>query len=384
MTALHKLTAPVVAHVLKADGIAGAERHLLTLLPGLRERGFDVRLILLHPPTQPLADYTALLTAGGVPVTRIPIHSHLDFGVIRRIRAALRPLAPQIVHTHLLHADLYGLLAALRLPGRPLRITSRHNDDVFRRRLPFRLLNAALWRFVLTGGIGISDAVTRFCLAVENAPPGKIHTIHYGLPFPLPLIDRKAVRAELRGALNLPADTVLIGGVGRLIEQKGYTYALQAFALLERDFPAAQLVLIGDGPLKTPLHAEARRLGLARRVHFMGWRADAAALMAGLDVFVMPSLWEGFGLVLLEAMASGLPIVATAVSAIPEIVVEGETGLLVPPRDPAALAAALRVLLADPALARHFGLLGEDRLEEHFSADGMITAVVEWYHALLR
>lgn len=372
----------IAVHILKATGIAGAERHLLTLLPGLRARGIDARLILLHPPADPLDTYVALLDASGVPVTRIPIYSHVDVRVIGRLRRALQAIRPDLVHTHLLHADLYGLSAALWARV-PCRITTRHNDDAFRRRLPFRLIHRFQWHSVVHAGIGISQAVTRFCIAVERAPAHKIRTIYYGLPLPVPLIDRREARAALRTELHLPAQTVLIGGAGRLTMQKGFTYALRAFRLIEREFPDVHLVIAGDGPLSTPLRAEARQLGLARRVHFLGWRTDIANILAGLDVFVMPSLWEGFGLVLLEAMAQALPIVGSNVSAIPEIVAHGETGLLVPPRDPDALADALRTLLRDPALMRHLGMLGEDRLEQMFGAEAMIDATAALYHEVL-
>jgi glycosyltransferase involved in cell wall biosynthesis len=210
-----------------------------------------------------------------------------------------------------------------------------------------------------------------------------MRTIYYGLPLPVPPIDRREARAALRAELKLPADAVLIGGAGRLTTQKGFTYALQAFKRIEREFPEAHLLIAGDGPLNMPLKAEARQLGLARRVHFLGWRTDIPNVLAGLDVFVMPSLWEGFGLVLLEAMAQALPVVGSAVSAIPEIVAHGETGLLVPPRDPDALADALRTLLRDPALMRHLGMLGEDRLERMFGADAMIEATAALYHEIV-
>lgn len=377
----------IVVHIIKATGIAGAERHLLTLLPGLRERGIDTRIVLLHPPANRpaawLTVFTGLLEAAGVPVTCIPISGHLDVRVIGRIRAVLKAIRPNIVHTHLLHADLYGLAAAMQ-ERIAIRITSRHNDDSFRRRLVFQAINRASWRLGFTAGIAISHAVARFCAEVEGAPPGKLHTIHYGLPLPAPL-DRRTAQTALHTLLNVPPDAPLIGGVGRLIAQKGYDTALRAFDLLATDFPAAHLVLIGDGGQRPVLEAEARRLGLLgkpgtpARVHFIGWRDDAAELMAGLDVFIMPSRWEGFGLVLLEAMSRALPVVGSAVSAIPEVVIDGETGLLVPPDDAPALADALRSLLADPPLARHMGMMGENRLEEFFTAGRMIDSTVALY-----
>jgi glycosyltransferase involved in cell wall biosynthesis len=172
--------------------------------------------------------------------------------------------------------------------------------------------------------------------------------------------------------------------VCRLIEQKGVTYALQAFARVADRFPAARLIIAGDGVLRGQLEAEADSLGIGGRVHWLGWRPDSAAVLASLDVLLMPSLWEGFGLVMLEAMAAHLPIIGSRVSAIPEVVVDGETGLLVPPADVSALAAALSRLLEDEPLRRAMGERGAERLAAHFSTAAMIDATIGLYQALLR
>lgn len=369
-----------VVHIIKATGIAGAERHLLTLLPGLRQHHFDVRLILMHNPGQPLDDYAALMEARGVPVERVAIARHTDISVIRRLRDQLQFDQPDIVHTHLLHADLYGALAARWARVRHL-VQSRHNDDPFRRRLPIRLINRLIWT-LCEAGVGISESVTRFTISVEGAPPRKMRTIHYGMELPVPPIDRAAAQRELREQLGIDTDAVLIGMVGRLIEQKGFRYGIQAFARIAEEFPQARLVVVGDGQQRPMLEGETRRAGVSKRVNFLGWRDDSAALMAALDIFLMPSLWEGFGLVLLEAMARAVPVIGSAVSAIPEVVVHGETGLLVPPADVDALAEALRLLLGDAALRRHMGLLGEARLEDVFSAEQMVAEYARLYRQL--
>ncbi len=364
-----------VAHVIKATRISGAERHLLILLPALKARGVDVHLLLLEDPARPVDDMVAELAEAGVPVVRVPIYRHLDFGVIRRLRRVLRGLRPDIVHTHLIHADLYGTLAA-RLAGVRVVISSRHNDDNFRLLLPMRLLHRLFWR-VTDGGIAISQAIARFCVEVEGAPPGKITTVYYGLP-PRE-IDRKAARAALHTELALPPNTPLVGMVCRLVEQKGVVYGLRAFARIAPQFPSAHLVVAGDGPRRRTLEAEAKTLGVRERVHFLGWRDDAPQIMAALDVLLMPSLWEGFGLVMLEAMAQTIPIIGSAVSAIPEVIVDGDTGRLIPPRDTAALASALADLLADEALRRHMGLLGQDRVENRFSVGRMASETLAVY-----
>jgi glycosyltransferase involved in cell wall biosynthesis len=369
-----------VVHIIKATRISGAERHLLILLPALKARGVDVTLILLEAPLYPVDDMVAQLTDAGVPVIRIRINRHLDWGVVGRIRRALRELRPDVVHTHLIHADLYGTIAA-RLARVKTVISSRHNDDNFRRLLPLKLMNRVLWRMT-SGGIAISGAIARFCVEVEGAPTKKIATVHYGMA--LREYDRREARRAALGQHDLPDDALLVGMVCRLIDQKGVSYGLRAFALVAPRHPTAHLLIAGDGARRNALEAEAKALGIAERVHFLGWQKETAPLLAALDVFLMPSLWEGFGLVMLEAMAQSVPIIGSAVSAIPEVVVSGETGLLVPPRDAQALAAALERLLSDTALRRHMGMMGQDRLETSFSVERMAANTAEVYERFTR
>jgi glycosyltransferase involved in cell wall biosynthesis len=170
--------------------------------------------------------------------------------------------------------------------------------------------------------------------------------------------------------------------VCRLIEQKGVRYGLEAFIQLASGFPNAHLLVVGEGSLRAELEANATKANLSNRVHFLGWRPDAAALMAGLDILLAPSLWEGFGLVLLEAMAQQTPIVASRVSAIPEVVIDRETGLLVEPKDVNRLKDAISELLKDAALRQHMGLMGRDRLETAFSATRMVRETIELYHTI--
>jgi glycosyltransferase involved in cell wall biosynthesis len=384
-----------VAHIIKATGVAGAERHLLLLLPGLAARGLDIHLILLVTPRRaadprhPMDAYANAM-ADACPDNPIHVHKmtirhHLDFGLTPALRGLLRQIEPDIVHSHLLHADLFGLAAArsLRLRRAPRLVMTRHNDDRFRRWPAFRLVNRALWGMV-GAGIAISHSVRRFCVGVEGAPPAKVHVIPYGMTPPEAKIDRAEASAALKAELGLPADALLPGMVCRLVEQKGVRYALAAFAQVLPQFPGAHLVIAGDGVQRAALERQARALGISRNVHFLGWRRDTDRVLAALDVLLMPSLWEGFGLVMLEAMAQRVPIIGSRVSAIPEVVQDGDTGRLVPPRDPAALAEALAELLGDTALRRHMGLLGEDRLEAEFSAETMIDKTLLVYEAVLR
>ncbi len=190
------------------------------------------------------------------------------------------------------------------------------------------------------------------------------------------------MKKKLIAELKLSSDTQFIGMVCRLIEQKGVRYGLEAFIQLADNFPTTHLLVAGEGLLQPELEARTQAAGLSNRVHFLGWRSGAAALMAGLDILLAPSLWEGFGLVLLEAMAQQTPIVASKVSAIPEVVTDRETGLLVEPRDINGLKDALSELLKDAALRQHMGLMGRDRLETAFSATRMVNETIEVYHTV--
>lgn len=368
-----------VVHLSKMTGAAGSEGHLLVLLPGLRARGVDAHLWILHEPHNPVPEVVARAEAAGVPVARIAIRHHLDPALWWSLAQRFRAAQPAIVHTHLLHADLYGIPAArrARVPGI---VSSRHNDDRFRRRLPLRLLNRWLWRQA-DAGIAISEAIRQFTIQVEGAPADRLHTVHYGLD-PAAISAPPQARVTLRAELGLPPETLLVGSVCRLIAQKGLSFALRGFAQIARDFPHVHYVIAGDGDLRGALQAEAAALGLRERVHFLGWRSDAHAIFAALDLLLAPSLWEGFGLVFLEAMALGVPILSARVSAIPEVVIDGETGWLVPPADPAAIAGALRGALRDPDLRRARGAAGRQRLEREFTVAAMVDRTLAVYRNL--
>lgn len=376
-----------VVHTLKVKGVAGAEKHLLILLAGLRARGIDAHCLYLFSPGQPVDEFMMAAQARGIPTQRMIIHGNLDVSLTRRLRAAYRSLAPDIVHTHLLHADLYGIPAAFSLRlgrRRPRIVSSRHNDDPFRYRAPLRTINRALW-LMTDKGIAISEAVRQFSIEVEGARPNQISTIYYGYdPAFSGVVFDPALSQTVRAELNIAPEQLVVGVTCRLIEQKGLHYGIDAFALVLSQVQNALLLITGDGEMRPALETQVRALGIADRVRFLGWRADAARIMAAYDVFLMPSLWEGFGLVLLEAMAQRVPIVGSRVSAIPEIVADGETGLLVPPRDIEGLTSALLTLLQDAPLRRHMGLLGEERLETVFSVQRMVDETIALYEGLLR
>jgi len=173
--------------------------------------------------------------------------------------------------------------------------------------------------------------------------------------------------ASVRESLAVPAAARLIGTVGRLVQFKGHQYLLEAFARLRQSHPGIRLVIVGAGPEREMLDRQAQGLGVAGVVHFTGHRMDVPDLLATMEVFVLPSVAEDFGRVLLEAMAVQRPVVATAAGGVPEVVEENVTGLLVTPADPAALSDAVSMLLADSARAEAMGRAGRQRVEKHFN-----------------
>jgi glycosyltransferase involved in cell wall biosynthesis len=332
-----------IAHVHKMRGIGGSERHLLTLLPALAERGHDVVFVGLDDPAWDPSDFYGALTVPSLRLRSDPL-------VLVRL---LRSLRADVVHTHLVHADVFGAVAG-RLRGARL-VSTKHNDDPFRVG-PFRFVErglAALAARVVT----ITDSLREFTVERVGVPAAKVETIHYGLDglpgaWGVNLPDR------------LPPSARIVLSTARLTAQKGVDEAVRALAQLPDD---VVLVVLGDGPERETLVRLAAELDVGERLHLPGRVPDVAAWLQRATVYVQPSRWEGFGLGVLEAMHAGLPVVATRVSSLPELVVDGKTGLLVPADDPESLAAALRRALDEPSL----GSAGRERARTEFSVAKM-------------
>jgi glycosyltransferase involved in cell wall biosynthesis len=348
-----------VVHVHRMRGIGGSERHLLTLLPALAERGIEPVFVGLDDPEWSPTDFYGSLT---VPAERIRAAHDVDPLLLARL---VRGLRADVVHTHLVHADLYGGLAA-RMRGTAL-VSTKHNDDPFRAG-GFRYVERGL-ALLADRVVVISDALRRFTVDRVGVPASKVETIHYGLDEP---------PAAWGGN---PRDTVPEGArillsTSRLTPQKGVDVAVRALPGLPDD---TVLVVLGDGPERAPLEALARQLGVESRVFLPGRVPDVAAWLRRASVYVHPARWEGFGLAVLEAMVCGLPVVATRVSSLPELVADGDTGVLVPVDDPQALARGIDRALAEPELGR----AGFERARHEFSVARMADRTVALYDALL-
>jgi glycosyltransferase involved in cell wall biosynthesis len=360
-----------VLHVIKVQGIGGAEQHLLQLLPALRERDIDARLLSLDAGKDSDRFHRALDDVG-VPWRRVATGFDASPRLAAAVVRAVRAERPDLLHTHMVHGDIYGSIAAnvLRVPF----VSSRHNDDRYLLG-PFRHVDRAFMRRARRL-IAISDSVREFLIRA-GLPARKLVTIHYGLD-ELPSAPSE-VTPEQAG---IPADSPLVLAIGRLIAQKDHETLTRAMARVHSDHPSARLALLGWGVLEEQTRALVQELGLADAVVLPG-RVEPRAWLERADIFAHTSRWEGFGIVLLEAMLAGLPVVATRVSAVPEIVADGQTGLLVDPGDPAAVAAALSALLVDPERRVALGTAGLARAKAEFSVARMTRRTVDVYREAL-
>jgi glycosyltransferase involved in cell wall biosynthesis len=228
-----------------------------------------------------------------------------------------------------------------------------------------------------------SDAVGRYAVDTLRLPAAKVCTLRNAIEIE-PARGSAEERRQLRCAFGAAECDLLVGTLGRLQEpKKGLTHFLAAAAKVAAEMPRARFVLVGDGPARALLERQAAACGIASRTHFAGPRRDVGAAMAAFDLFVQPSLWEGFGLTLLEAMAARRPIVASRVGGVPEVVRDDREGLLVPPGDPDACARAMIAILNDPEKARRYGEAGRARVVAEFGIDRLVDETVLLYRRLL-
>jgi len=278
-----------------------------------------------------------------------------------------------ILHTHLVHAGLAGVLAK-RMAGRRLRLvhTRHHSDALYQ----FRSRNGFAYKAKVDAFIArrqdavcpVSQSASDILIQREKVRPERVTVVHPGLD-----VDRFLARVSENGRAGIRAELCagptdpLLGVIAHLLAKKGHQYLLEAMPTVLAKFPKTRLLLVGRGEELLRLEADVQRLGISQAVIFAGFRADIPDILSALDLVVQPSLEEGLPLSLIEAMALSKPIVASAVSGIPEVVTDGITGLLTPPADPPALAKAITTLLSNPEQLTEMGRQGEERARECFS-----------------
>lgn len=358
-----------IVHLVIGGDLSGGQAIALRLAKAARDRGDDVAFVAPEP-----GPFVELVRAEGLPVHLLPLRRTYQLRQALRLARLLRREHADVLHTHALAAaNVLGRVAA-RLVAVAV-VSHLHIENPFRpatRPLLRRLDNVTAR--LCARLVAVSED-TRRAYERQGYPEGRIEVVYNGVE-----LDGRGAAPDVRSELGIPAEAPLVGEVARLCPVKGQRELIEALASV----PRARLVLVGadlerGGAFQAELERETDRLGIRDRVAFVGCRDDAAELLGQLDVVALPSWTEGLPLVLLEAMARRRAVVATPVGGTPELVADGETGLLVPPRNPGALAEAIRNLLADPDLRARMGEAGYRRVAERFSADAMCRRVLELY-----
>jgi glycosyltransferase involved in cell wall biosynthesis len=354
---------------------SGVGKHMLTLAEGLRDQ-FDITLgCIRHGQGKQLLAQAAAL---GVETLALDGRGRRTDPELERLRGWLQASQLDVFHVHAGvgwegHTCIYAACEA----GVPVIIRTEHLPDIIRkqeeRASHQRLISA------VDGLICVSEGAAR-SMRRAGVPPAKIKVVRNGVPS----APEHPELAPMLRKLRLPAGARLVLTIARFVEQKGHRFLLEAIPIILAACPAAQFLWVGEGPLMEVLRHEVRERGLESAVRFLGQRDDAAALLAASDLVVLPSLFEGLPLVILEAMAAGRPVVGTRTSGIDEAVLDGETGRLVPPGNHQALAAGVVEALGSPELAIRWGAAGRERWSREFTAVRMVRQTAAIYETMLR
>lgn len=352
-----------VAHVAGQLDVGGMEKLLVEFARHADRERFSLTFISLSSR----GTVAKQIEACGWPVVPLHCGAGRQAGVIFRLARLYRRLQIDVVHTHNSRSLIYGAPAArLARVGRV--IHTRHGQLYGASTSDLRAVRVATW--FTDRVVCVSDDSARLSLT-QGVAPRRVRTIVNGVD-------------PARFAFLGPADSSTVVAVGRLSPEKGFDTLIEAIALASAEHPSLRLELAGNGPCLPELRRLADRLGISDRVTFLGEVADVPAVLARAALFVLPSLTEGISLTLLEAMARGLPVVATAVGGTPEVVIDGETGRLAPPRAPVELARMIVSTLGDPEASRRMGMAGRHRVENHFDVRKMVASYEQLYQPLER
>lgn len=378
-----------ILYLIETLGHGGAEHQLVATLKLLDRNRFEPVVCFFRAP-----DYLAAeLTASGIQVLGLEVPKGKQHWprLAARIRGLARELSVDLIHTSLLEADIVGGLAGrlasvpvvstlCNIAGDPIRLADNPRNSWLKFAAMNQIWGGALRAFH-THSIAISDAVRASAITSFRMKRERITVIYRGLEptRPAPSLPR----ADARRRLGFDDASPLFLSIGRLAPQKGHKHLIAALPTVVRQFPKTKLAIVGEGWLRSNLEAQVASLGLTRNVVFLGKRTDIPELFAACDAFVFPSLFEGLGVSLLEASYAGCACLSTNTGPIPEVVRDGETGLLVPPADSQALASALLRLANDPELVRRLGFAARESALQRFMLPDKVTELEALYSRLL-
>ncbi len=357
-------------HVDTARSWRGGQNQTLLTVLGLAAMGQRAALVA-HPDGE-----LRRRAAEGLELVPLAPRTEMDLSAGWRLSRVVARLGPDVIHAHDPHAVAMASLALSlgSFEPRPPLVASRRVDFHLKRNAFSR------WKYrQVDCFICASDAI-RTMLRGDGVAAPHVVTIHEGID-----VDHVAAAppANVHAEFWLPRETPVVGNAAALVPHKGQRYLVDAAALVRRDEPDTRFIIAGEGELRPALEAQIRTHHLEKHVLLVGFRPDVLSLLKGFDLFVMSSVTEGLGTSLLDAMAGGVAIVATRVGGIPEVVVDGESGRLVPPRDPQALGTAIVELLRDAPQRRRLAQGGAERVRRRFTARRMVEQTLEVYGRLV-
>jgi glycosyltransferase involved in cell wall biosynthesis len=378
-----------VAIVIARLNVGGPATHVIELAAGLPRDRFEVRLIAGREGRGETAMHYLAEEKGVHPEIVSALSPHLgpaDLAAFLQLYRIFRTWKPDVVHTHTAKAGAVGRTAA-RCAGVPAVVHTFHGH-VLRGYFPrpvegfFRALECGLAR-ITDRIVTLSPALKADLAGMGIARPEKIDVVPLGMDLD-PLLRCDARRGELRAELGIPAGEPLVGIVGRLVPIKNHRMFLEAARSMVDSGLPARFVVVGDGELHDPLQTYASGLGIADRVRFLGWRKDMVPVYAGLDLLALTSDNEGTPVTVIEAMAAGVPVAATAVGGVPDVVRDGETGRLVPAGDPEEMGRAWRAALTEKTPTKRMALRARTEAVERFGRRRMLSAMASLYETLAR
>jgi len=366
--------------VLTSPVRAGIEEVVLDLLTRLDRQFFEPALACPGSLLQAMASELRTLD---VETFRVQADSWFKPRKIAALASSIRRFRPDIVNPHLFRSTLVAAPLAKWL-GVPKVVETYHGREAWRRG-PIKgsfLIDRIVTHYV-DRIVAVSEAAARFLVEVKGIPREKITVVPNGRDLTAFLPQNGRGLAEVRKHLDIPDEAAVVGVVGRLEEQKGHCFLLEALPSVLADFPNTRLLVVGDGSLREELEEQARHLGVSSNIIFTGFRDDVSHLLNVMDLVVLPSLHEGMPLTAIEAAAMAKPIVATWVDGTPEVVQDGITGRLVPPADPPALSEAMLELLRNPSQAHRMGEAARQNALARFDLSRQVEATAKVYREVL-
>ncbi len=357
---------------------ASVNNLLLALIDKLDPVHFEFHVLGLKDGGGPLE---SAFEEAGAHVVRLGMRDRLGVGLVRPLAKYIQEHHIEIVHTHVLRPDVLGGVAG-RLARCPIIISTKHNPSYTRHQPAWLLRNAVYWpvMYLPTHIVTVSEAIRQQAIKTLRIHPDRVSTIHNGIH--VERFYRPDARLPLRASLGFGPEHLVMTFTGRLVGGKGLRVLLPAAQQVMAQHPHVRLLIVGSGPLEADLKQMAQDLGIAAQTVFTGFRTDIPQVLAASDIFVLPSGIEGLPLALLEAMAARKPAVAAISGGTPEVITDGETGLLVPPGDVGSLVVALDALVTNASWRQYLAERGQQHVRTHFSVDSMTNEHHTLYQSL--